>query len=90
MVYQGNKKSNDFKRVSVLLVINIRKSKSFYQHKLQMINFSINKTQSETIEQRVIRTKWEFEKQKQSDHLIFPTKFAAFLVKGSKLIYRAL
>lgn len=55
-----------------------------------MINFSINKTQSETIEQRVIRTKWEFEKQKQSHHLIFPTKFAAFLVKGSKLIYRVL
>lgn len=48
--------------------------------------FNKKKTQSRTIEKKLIRSKWEIEKHKQSHHLIFPAKFTVQWLKGLQLI----
>lgn len=66
------------------------KERGFYflhRHEAQMINFSIRKRHNRrTIEKKLIRSKWEIEKHKQSHHLIFPAKFTVQWLKGLQLI----
>lgn len=59
---------------SVLLGYQYSKERGFFKIEIQMINFSIKKHNRRTIKKELIREKWEFEKHKQSHHLIFPAK----------------